>query len=565
MSLFYNVFYMSTQEYDIVVVGSGAGGMTAALTAAHNGQRVVVIEKASHFGGSTARSGGGVWIPNNEALVADGVDDTPEAARDYLHAIIGDVVSKERIDTYLERGPEMLSFVLRNSPLKMQWVPGYSDYYPEAPGGRVGGRSVEPTPFDAKCLGEEVNNLEPDYGKAPLNVVLTQADYRTINLIRRHPSGIARVLRVGIRWMAAKLTGKHLLGRGQALAAALRAGLADAHVPVLLDTPMVDFHIENGRVTGVTVADGRVISGRLGVVLASGGFEHNEEMRKQYQREPIGTAWTVGAEANTGDGIRAGQKLGAAVDLMDDAWWGPSIPLTGGPWFCIAERTLPGGIMVNGSGARFLNEAAPYVEAVHAMYGGEFGVGDGDGPGENIPTWMIIDQRYRDRYIFAGLQPKKAFPSRWTTAGIVVKAETISELAEKTGLPVAELTATVQRFNGFARSGVDEDFRRGESGYDKYYGDPTNKPNPSLGVLDKPPFYAVKMVPGDLGTKGGLVTDSDARVLREDGSVIDGLYAVGNASAPVMGHTYAGPGATIGPAMTFGYLAVLDMITRGPQ
>jgi 3-oxosteroid 1-dehydrogenase len=298
-------------------------------------------------------------------------------------------------------------------------------------------------------------------------------------------------------------------------------------------------------------------------VIASGGFEHNEEMRKQYQREPIGTEWTVGAKANTGDGIRAGQKLGAAVDLMDDAWWGPSIPLTGGPWFCIAERTLPGGIMVNSSGKRFLNEAAPYVEAVHSMYGGEYGVGDG--PGENIPTWMIIDQRYRDRYIFAGLQPKKRFPSRWLKAGVVVQADTISELAERTGIPPTELSATVKRFNGFARTGVDEDFGRGNSGYDKYYGDPTNKPNPSLGPIDKAPFYAVKMVPGDLGTKGGLLTDADARVLREDGSVVDGLYAVGNASAPVMGHTYAGPGATIGPAMTFGYLAVLDMISRTAQ
>ncbi|MGB3372939.1 MAG: 3-oxosteroid 1-dehydrogenase [Rhodococcus sp. (in: high G+C Gram-positive bacteria)] len=554
---------MSTQEYDIVVVGSGAGGMTAALTAAHRGLSVVVIEKSRHFGGSTARSGGGVWIPNNEALEADGVDDTPEAARDYLHAIIGDVVSKERIDTYLERGPEMLSFVLANSPLKMQWVPGYSDYYPEAPGGRVGGRSVEPTPFDASCLGTEVNNLEPDYGKAPLNVVLTQADYRTINLLRRHPSGIARVMRVGMRWMAAKLTGKHLLGRGQALAAALRAGLQDINVPVLLDTPMVDLVVEGGRVRGVETADGHVLRAGLGVVIASGGFEHNEEMRKQYQREPIGTEWTVGAKANTGDGIRAGQKLGAAVDLMDDAWWGPSIPLTGGPWFCIAERTLPGGIMVNSSGKRFLNEAAPYVEAVHSMYGGEYGVGDG--PGENIPTWMIIDQRYRDRYIFAGLQPKKRFPSRWLKAGVVVQADTISELAERTGIPPTELSATVKRFNGFARTGVDEDFGRGNSGYDKYYGDPTNKPNPSLGPIDKAPFYAVKMVPGDLGTKGGLLTDADARVLREDGSVVDGLYAVGNASAPVMGHTYAGPGATIGPAMTFGYLAVLDMISRTAQ
>lgn len=556
---FYNVFYMITEEYDIVVVGSGAGGMTAALTAAHRGLSVVVVEKAPHFGGSTARSGGGVWIPGNEALEADGVDDTPEAAREYLHSIIGDVVSKERIDTYLERGPEMLSFVLKHSPLRMQWVPGYSDYYPEAPGGRVGGRSVEPTPFDASCLGPMIEQLEPDYGKAPLNVVLTQADYRTINLLRRHPSGIARVGRVGMRWLRAKLTGQHLLGRGQALAAALRAGLLDAGVPVLLDTAMTDLVVEDGRVRG-TVCGERTFKARKGVVLASGGFEHNEEMRTKYQRQPIGTEWTVGAKANTGDGICAGQELGAATDLMDDAWWGPSIPLTGGPWFCIAERTLPGGIMVNASGRRFLNEAAPYVEAVHRMYGGEYGVGDG--PGENIPTWMIIDQRYRDRYIFAGLQPKKRFPSRWLKAGVVVEGSTITELAEKTGLPAENLNATIQRFNGFARTGVDEDFGRGDSGYDKYYGDPTNTPNPSLGALDKPPFYAVKMVPGDLGTKGGLVTDADARVLRDDGSVIDGLYAVGNASAPVMGHTYAGPGATIGPAMTFAYLAVLDMAGR---
>ncbi|ORI18707.1 3-ketosteroid-delta-1-dehydrogenase [Rhodococcus sp. 1163] len=558
------MFYMNKQEYDIVVVGSGAGGMTAALTAAHRGLSVVLIEKAAKFGGSTARSGGGVWVPNNEVLERDGVDDTPEAARDYLHAIIGDVVSKERIDTYLERGPEMLSFVLKNSPLKMQWVPGYSDYYPEAPGGRVGGRSVEPTPFDSTCLGSEVDNLEPDYGKAPLNVVITQADYRAINLLRRHPSGLARVMRVGMRWMGAKLTGKHLLGRGQALSAGLRAGLLDANVPVLLETPMTDFHVEDGRVVGVVVGGSdSVIRAKLGVVLASGGFEHNAEMRKKYQRQPIGTEWTVGAAANTGDGITAGQKLGAAVDLMDDAWWGPSIPLTGGPWFCIAERTLPGGIMVNTAGKRFLNEAAPYVEAVHMMYGGEYGIGEG--PGDNIPTWMIIDQRYRDRYIFAGLTPKKRFPSRWLESGVVVKADTVAELAEKTGMPVEQLTATVERFNGFARSGVDEDFRRGDSGYDKYYGDKTNKPNPSLGVIDKPPYYAVKMVPGDLGTKGGLVTDADARVLREDGSVIDGLYAIGNASAPVMGHTYAGPGATIGPAMTFGYLAVLDMASRASQ
>nr|WP_256464141.1 FAD-binding protein [Amycolatopsis sp. EV170708-02-1] len=322
--------------------------------------------------------------------------------------------------------------------------------------------------------------------------------------------------------------------------------------PRLAEHPLVDLEIEGDRVTGVVVrheGEDKLIRARLGVVLGAGGFERNEEMRVKYQRAPIGTEWTVGAEANTGDAIDAGLKLGAAVDLMDDAWWGPSIPLTGGPWFALAERSRPGCLMVNARGERFVNESAPYVEAVHAMYG------DGDGPGENIPTWLVFDQRNRNRYMFTGLGPRQPLPGRWFKAGIAVKASTIAKLAERIEVPADALENTVRRFNGFAKSGVDEDFHRGRSAYDHYYGDPRNKPNPSLGPLDVAPYYAVKIVPGDLGTKGGLRIDPHARVLREDGSVIDGLYAAGNTSAAVMGRTYAGPGATIGPAMVFGYLA----------
>jgi 3-oxosteroid 1-dehydrogenase len=253
--------------------------------------------------------------------------------------------------------------------------------------------------------------------------------------------------------------------------------------------------------------------------------------------------------ANTGDGITAGLKLGAAVDLMDDAWWGPSMPLTGGPWFALAERSRPGCLMVDTRGQRFVNESAPYVEAVHAMYG------EGDGPGEHIPTWLVFDQRYKDRYLFTGIGPRQPLPGRWYKAGVVAKAASLAELAERIEVPADALAATIDRFNGFARAGVDEDFHRGRSAYDHYYGDPRNRPNPSLGELSKAPFYAVKIVPGDLGTKGGLRTDEHARVLREDGSVVPRLYAAGNTSAAVMGRTYAGPGATIGPAMVFGYLA----------
>ncbi len=561
---FYNLFYMTEQQYDIVIVGSGGAGMTAALTAAKNGLRAVIIEKAENYGGSTARSGGGVWIPNNEVLRRDGVQDTPEAARTYLHSIIGDTVDPDRIDTYLERGPEMLSFVLANSPLELRWVTNYSDYYPEAPGGRAGGRSVEPVPFDGHKLGDELKNLEPDYVKAPPNFVITQADYKWLNLLMRHPRGPVQAMKVGLRFLAAKARKKHLLVRGQALMAGLRGGLLQAGVPILLSTELTDLVTEGDKVTGVKVrkADGseETIGARMGVILASGGFEHNAEMRQKYQRAPIGADWTVGAKANTGAGIEAALRLGADLGFMEDAWWGPSMPLTGGPWFALSERSLPGCIMVNERAQRFVNESAPYVEATHAMYGGKWG--QGEGPGENIPAWLVLDTRYRNRYSFVGIPPRQKLPGRWFKSGVIVKAGSIAELAEKMGVPADALQDTVTTFNGYARDGRDPDFQRGESAYDHYYGDPLNKPNPSLGEIGKPPYYAIKMVPGDLGTKGGVMTDTAARVLRKDGSVIEGLYASGNCSSPVMGHTYAGPGATIGPGMTFGYLAVLDLVDK---
>ena len=410
---------MTGQEYDVVVVGSGAAGMVAALTAAHEGLSTVVIEKARHYGGSTARSGGGVWVPNNEVLKRDGVTDTPEAARTYLHGIIGDFVEPERIDAYLDRAPEMLSFVLKHTPLKMCWVPGYSDYYPEAPGGRPGGRSIEPKPFNARKLGPDMAGLEPPYGKVPLNVVVMQQDYVRLNMLKRHPRGVLRSLKVGARTMWAKATGKNLVGMGRALIGPLRIGLREAGVPVLLNTALADLYVEDGVVRGVYVrdmtgpesAEPQLIRARRGVILGCGGFEHNEQMRVKYQRAPITTDWTVGAKANTGDGILAAEKLGAALELMEDAWWGPTVPLVGAPWFALSERNSPRSIIVNMAGKRFMNESMPYVEACHHMYGGAWG--QGPGPGENVPAWLVFDQQYRDRYIFAGLNPGQRIPSKW--------------------------------------------------------------------------------------------------------------------------------------------------------
>ncbi|WP_341267888.1 3-oxosteroid 1-dehydrogenase [Gordonia malaquae] len=557
---------MATEEFDVIVVGAGGAGLAAALTAKTKGLKTVLIEKSPYWGGSTSRSGGGVWIPNNSVLKRDGVDDTVDAARTYVHSIIGEHAPADRIDAYIDRGPEALDYLMANSPLNLEWVKGYSDYYPEAPGGRVGGRSVEPRPFDARLLGDDLATLHPQYTKAPLNMVVLQSDYKWMNVGMRHWRGIAKMAKVAGRFTWSKSRNKKMIAMGAALAAELLIGCRNAGVDIRLSTPLTGLIVEDDKVVGAKIeSDGAPaeIRAKYGVIMASGGFDHNAEMRAQYQRAPIGTEWTTGAASNTGDGIRAALDAGADVSLMDDAWWGPTIPLPKGPWFALSERNVPGTFMVNERGVRFMNESLPYVEAGHQMYGGDFG--QGDGPGANIPAWLVMDQRCRNRYLFAGLPARQPIPRSWLESGAIVKAGTIAELAEKMGVPVDALTATTERFNGFARSGVDTEFGRGVSGYDNYYGDPTNKPNPNLGVVDKAPFYAVKMVPGDLGTKGGIDTDVAGRALRADGSVIDGLYAAGNTSAPVMGHTYAGPGATIGPAMVFGYLAALDAADKARQ
>ncbi|MEJ7831939.1 MAG: 3-oxosteroid 1-dehydrogenase [Nocardioides sp.] len=547
-------------EVDVVVVGAGGAGMTAALAAGTQGLDTVLLEKSAYFGGSTARSGGGVWIPNNYALHDAGQGDDPADSKLYLDSIVGDDVPKQRRDTYLDRGPAVMDFIKGHTPLRFTWVPDYADYHPEAPGGRVAGRSVEPVPLDARSLGDELERLHPPYSKAPANMIVTQADFRKISLGLRTMRGPLTMVKVLVNRIISMALGKKMYAMGNALSIGLRQGLVDAGVPVHYETELTGLVIEEGRVVGVRVLDRsqgdgeeHVVRARRGVILGSGGFERNLEMREKYHPQPTSVDWTTGSEFNTGGGILAGVAAGADTDLLDDAWWGPTIPLPNGPWFCLAERNLPGSMIVNSAGRRFMNEALPYVEAVHEIYRGQAaGVG-------HVPAWMVIDQRYRNRYLFAGLTPRQPFPGRWYQHGTIKKAATIEGLAGKIGVPARALAETIERFNGFARTGVDADFHRGESAYDKYYSDPTVKPNPSLHVIDQGPFYAVKIVPGDLGTKGGLVTDERARVLRADGSVIEGLYAAGNCSSAVMGRTYAGPGATIGPALTFGYLAAQDI------
>jgi 3-oxosteroid 1-dehydrogenase len=417
------------------------------------------------------------------------------------------------------------------------------------------GRSIEPDLFDGHLLGAELAHLNPAYLPVPAGLVVFSAEYRWLNLATVNAKGFAVSAGCVARYLSATSAGQQPLTMGQALAAGLRAGLLGANVPVWLNTPLTDLNVEGDRVTGVVVTSNGIpslVRARRGVIVGSGGFEHNAAMRNQYQQQPIGTSWTVGAKENTGDGIQAGIRAGAALNLMEDSWWGPAIPLPDEPYFCLSERTLPGSLIVNQAGSRFVNEAAPYSDVVHVMYSKNPAAPD-------IPAWMITDQNYRNRYLFRDVLPALPLPDAWYQSGAVVNAWSIEDLAGKTGLPPATLRATVDRFNGFAFSGVDADQNRGRSAYDHYFTDPAVFPNSCLAPLWEAPFYAFKIVPGDLGTKGGMVTDERARVLRADGSVINGLWAAGNASAAVMGHSYAGAGSTIGPAMTFGYVAANDI------
>ncbi|CRK57818.1 3-oxosteroid 1-dehydrogenase [Alloactinosynnema sp. L-07] len=534
-------------EFDLVIVGSGGGGMTAALTAQDLGLSCVVLEKAKRYGGSTGISGGGIWIPNNPTLRRAGHDDSRESIRRYLDELIGERAEAARLDAYVDHGPDAMALLEKSRWVRFLWTKGYADYHPELEGGRPLGRSIEAVPFDTRKLGEDEEFQRPNSMKGPLGLWVTARDYRDLAMVKRTWRGRRASLVAAWRVFSNFFLRRHMSTGGRALVARLRMALKDAGIPLWLRTPMTSLVVEGSRVVGVEVTrDGAVrrIRARKGVLLASGGFEHNQEMRDTWLPDGGRANLSLGARENVGDGIVAGLGLGAAVDLMDDAWWMPSVTHPSGAAIpLVSERCIPGSVIVSSNGERFTNESSPYTNFVHDQL-----------DGKHVPAWFVMDAKARRRYPFAQILPGQPFPKSFYEAGLVVRAESIEELATKIGLPADALATTVATFNEYARTGDDLDFGRGNSAYDRYYGDPTLK-NPNLDTIDRAPYYAVKLDVGDLGTKGGLVSDEHARVLREDGSVIDGLYVTGNASSSVMGNEYAGPGATIGPSIVFGYVA----------
>jgi 3-oxosteroid 1-dehydrogenase len=536
-------------EVDLVVVGSGCGGLTAALTGAGNGLDTLVVEKAAVYGGTTALSGGNIWVPNNPTLRRAGIVDSRESVRAYLDAVIGDRVPSENIDKLIDAGPQMLEFLESSSKhMVFQYCTGYSDYHPEKPGGRPDGRTIEPLPFNLKKLKGDEKTQRPGALATPAGLYITSKEFVKLNMVMRTWAGRRAALATGLRAAKAILLRQHMETLGQALVGRLRLALKEAGVPLWLSSPMQEIITDaGGNAVGIRVSrDGKDvrIHARKGVILAAGGFEGDAAMRKQYLREGGQDVFTAGSLDNTGDAIVAGEKVGGSVDLMDDAWWMPAFQRPNGVMHVlVSERSVPPSIIVDGTGNRFTNESSPYVTFVHAQLAGQ-----------HDPVWMIFDGKAKSRYQIGGVMPGQKFPGSWFKSGLMHSADSIGALAAKIGLPADQLEATVTRFNGFAKAGHDDDFGRGESAYDNYYGDPT-LPQPTLDTLEKAPYFAVRLRAGDLGTKGGLQYNADAQVLRADGSVINGLYAVGNSSAAVMGNDYAGAGATIGPAMVFGFVA----------
>jgi 3-oxosteroid 1-dehydrogenase len=453
----------------------------------------------------------------------------------------------------------------RATPMRLFWAKEYSDYHPEHPGGSALGRTCECRPLNSSVLGAYRSRLRPGIMEATVPMPTTGADYRWMNLMARVPRrGLPLIVKRLGQGVGGLLLGRRYIAGGQALAAGLFAGALRAGIPIWTETRLVRLTTVDGRVTGAVVDHngGEVtVTARRGVVLAAGGFDHSMDMRRKFQSESLGEHMSLGADTNTGDAIRIAGDAGAAIDLMDQAWWFPAVaPLPGrDPLVMLAERSLPGSLIVDQTGCRFTNEATDYMSFGQLLL-------ERERSGNPVAAmWIVFDQRYRNSYVFAAeLFPRMAIPQPWYDAGIAHRSNSLAELAHAIGVPGSQFLATVSRFNEMARVGEDSDFHRGRSAYDRYYGDPTNSPNPNLRALEHGPFYAVKMVLSDLGTCGGLRADDRARVLREDGSAIDGLYAIGNTAANAFGTTYPGAGATIAQGLVYGYIAACDAARTQP-
>jgi len=530
-------------ETDVLVVGSGGAGLMAAIVAHDSGAKVVLIEKSAKVGGTTAVSGGVVWVPNNHHMPEVGITDSREEALAYTLRLADARSPAELIARFIDTAPEMAVYVERNTPVRFQALARYPDYHPEFQGGKSGGRSLDPGLYDTNRLGAWKAKLRrsPIFGMTAMSVS-EATDWGVFS----------RPLKLPFKLLGQRLS-QGLVCYGGSLVGGLLEALLARNVEPQLSTAARELVLEDGRVVGLRAErDGQalLIRARQGVVLGSGGFEWNPALVAQF----LGGQLTHpnSPPGNDGDGLKMCMAAGADLANMSEAWWCPSVVVPGEEYDGkqlnrgdFAIRSLPHSIIVNRNGQRFVNEAHNYNDMMKAF----FAFDPVSYERTNLPAWLVLDQSFREKYALVTVMPGMPTPD-W-----IPSADTLEELARKVGIDAAGLSRTVERFNAFAREGVDREFRRGESVYDHFYGDPDHAPNPNLGSLEKPPFFALQVHPGAIGTKGGARVDVDARVLGANGAAIEGLYAAGNVMAGVTGAGYPGAGSTIGAAMSFGFIA----------
>ena len=545
------------ETFDFVVVGSGGGSMCAALLMRQAGKSVAVLEKTELFGGTTAMSGGVMWIPNNRYMKSEGIEDSAERALAYMREVIGDHddapgASEARRHMYVTKASAMVDFLVTQG-IELRRMPSWPDYYASVNGSEAG-RTVVSKLFDLNRLGPWKAKLRPGFLPLPANL----DEAMLLPDVKRSKQSKKTLLRVLGRLLLGKLTGKHWATAGQALQAQMLHAAVKAGVEIRMQAPVTQLIVENGRVTGVVLAaDGseRRIGARLGVLLNAGGFARNARMVEQYI-PGTSSEWSNASPGDTGEMIEEGLRIGAAVAQMDQRVGSPITLPPGNSAIKPAMQgdiAKPHAIVVDQGGTRYLRESSSYVDLCSAML-------ERNKVTPAIPSWMVFDSQYIEKYMLAGTMPGAKKPKAWTDSQFLRRGDTIEQLAATCGIKTGALQATVERYNGLVTAGRDLDFGRGDHAYDRWLGDALHASSPTLGRIEQGPFYALPIYPGDVSTFGGLVTDEHARVLRGDSSPIDGLYATGTSTASVMGNHSPGAGASIGPSFTWGYVAARHVL-----
>jgi len=563
----------NTMECDVLVVGTGASGMAAAVTAAYQGLKVLVVEKEPVYGGTTARSGGWLWIPGTKLATEQGIHEPPGAARRYLAHEATTHFDPARVDAFIENGPKAVEFFTSKTCVQFDMPPVFPDYHAEAPGGQPGGRSMVTRPFDGRELGDRIANLAPPVPELTVFGMMLGSGKELWHFLRAFKSFesffyVAR--RFGGHLLDVVRHGRGMtLTNGNALAGRLAKAGMDLNIPVWLSSPVKKLVIEGDAVAGVVVQrEGQTIqvNASRGVVLACGGFPHDIERRKAlFPHAPTGREhYTPSPEANTGDGLRLGESVGGWVDstIPNAAAWCPTSVTrrpdgTQGVMPHFIDRAKPGVIAVTQDGRRFTNEGNSYHDFVQDLVVACKGKGE-------VTAWLICDHKHLREYGLGCVAPFPLPIGRHLRSGYLKRGKTLSALAQEINVPESALSSQVETFNRDARNGTDTQFGKGSTAYNRYQGDSLNQPNPCMAPIERGPFYAVKLVVGEIGTFAGLSTDASCRVLDKQDQPIRGLYAVGNDAASIMGGNYPGAGITLGPALTFGYVAGMELARALP-